>query len=359
MGTHSETGSRLEAASQKSELQTAELITLKSSLEESTAELDQLKRQIEELRAEGVKTGTAGDLHGVLQSGDTTELEEALKDQNATIEALQNELAQAKQKNAEHEQTGSASTEALTIELDQLREALNTETAAKMEVNAQVEEYTRKNESLVDELGVATMQQTQSEEQLTQMGAEMEMYKLLAEELQKCSSEDSSAELKASLEAKDAELVTANAKIIELEARLNETPEPVVAAPAAPTDTPFVYEFDSLAFKDKLGLQQKRKAIMVVENMKKGEFAWEMAEGVCRALFVDQSMANMKIAWSVCDRDNKGKLDLGDFKKALPTMGERIPADEVELLFGMADEDGSGCITFSEFVMLLRAMNLK
>ena len=34
----------------------------------------------------------------------------------------------------------------------------------------------------------------------------------------------------------------------------------------------------------------------------------------------------------------RGKLELGDFKKALPTMGERIPADEVELLFGMADE---------------------
>lgn len=124
------------------------------------------------------------------------------------------------------------------------------------------------------------------------------------------------------------------------------TPESASPPAAAPIQAQMQrsYTVDSLSFKDQLGLQQKRKAVIIVDNMKKDNFEWQLVEGVCQALFIDQSMANMKIPWAVCDRNNKGKLDLVDFKNALPTIGERIPPDEVDLLFGMADEVPSVCL---------------
>ena len=45
--------------------------------------------------------------------------------------------------------------------------------------------------------------------------------------------------------------------------------------------------------------------------------------------------------------------------RALYLVGENVPDDEMDLLFEMADEDGSGKIVFSEFVMLCRALNLQ
>ena len=44
---------------------------------------------------------------------------------------------------------------------------------------------------------------------------------------------------------------------------------------------------------------------MIIENMKKSDLDWGKCVGVCRALFIDQSMANMKVAWNVCDPTNK------------------------------------------------------
>ena len=67
----------------------------------------------------------------------------------------------------------------------------------------------------------------------------------------------------------------------------------------------------------------------------------------------------MKAVWEVCDQQRKNYLDVASFKRALPLIGENVPDDEMDLLFEMADEDGSGKIVFSEFVMLCRALNLQ
>lgn len=81
----------------------------------------------------------------------------------------------------------------------------------------------------------------------------------------------------------------------------------------------------------------------------------------------------MRGAWKVFAKDSK-TIDTFEFKTVLPLMGENVPDDEVrqvtslcsdtspwqiEALFEMADEDGSGELEFREFVMLLKAMNPK
>merc|ERR1712167_72957 len=87
-------------------------------------------------------------------------------------------------------------------------------------------------------------------------------------------------------------------------------------------------------------------------------YSEEACNIICRALFLSQSDDDMKQAWDVFAK-NKPCLSTFAFKKVLPLMGENVPEDEIDALFTMADEDGSGEIEFEEFVMLIKSMNPK
>jgi len=99
-----------------------------------------------------------------------------------------------------------------------------------------------------------------------------------------------------------------------------------------------------------------RKAGAVISNMQGAGYSDEQCNTICRALFLDNDDDDMQAAWVVFAQ-GRVYLDVPDFKKILPLMGEDVPEDEIDALFEMADEDGSGKIEYNEFVMLVKAMN--
>jgi len=104
---------------------------------------------------------------------------------------------------------------------------------------------------------------------------------------------------------------------------------------------------------------QIKKAGIVIKNMQGAGYSDEQINDVCRALFLDQSEEDMKLAWEVFDVGRNGELVAGDFRKALLLMGEDVSEGKVDELFCLADGDGSGKIDFPEFVKLMKGMNPK
>jgi len=115
------------------------------------------------------------------------------------------------------------------------------------------------------------------------------------------------------------------------------------------------------ATKVKINPLQIRKAGAIIQNMQGNDPAYsdQQINDVCRALFLDQSEEDMKLAWKVFDLSGKGELDAAEFKKALPLMGEDVPEEKIQELFQLADKDGSGRIEFPEFIILMKGMNPK
>jgi len=113
-----------------------------------------------------------------------------------------------------------------------------------------------------------------------------------------------------------------------------------------------------VTIKLQMNPMQYRKAGAVIQNMLDAGYSDAACNTICRALFLEQSKEDMKAAWHVFAKQ-KSCLSTHEFRKVLPLMGENVPEEEINALFQMADEDGSGEIEFDEFVMLVKAMNPK
>merc|ERR1712086_1071736 len=100
-----------------------------------------------------------------------------------------------------------------------------------------------------------------------------------------------------------------------------------------------------------------RKAGAIIQKMQEAEYSDKAINHIARALFCDQSEEDMLLAWQIFDPEDKGELDANEFKTILPLMGEEVPPEEIDLLFEQADTNGSGRLTFDEFVQLVCAMN--
>jgi Ca2+-binding EF-hand superfamily protein len=95
---------------------------------------------------------------------------------------------------------------------------------------------------------------------------------------------------------------------------------------------------------------------MVIVNMQAAGYSEEDCNTVCRALFLDQSDEDMKAAWYLFAK-GASDIDTDTFKRILPLMGDNVPLEEIEALFALEDDDNSGTVDFSEFIMLVKSMN--
>ena len=78
---------------------------------------------------------------------------------------------------------------------------------------------------------------------------------------------------------------------------------------------------------------QMRKAGSIIQNMQAEGHTDEEINDVCRALFCDQSEADMKLAWKIFDKHGKGQVDATEFRKSLRLMGDDVSEEHLDRLF--------------------------
>lgn len=73
----------------------------------------------------------------------------------------------------------------------------------------------------------------------------------------------------------------------------------------------------------------------------------------------EQEIANGKEIFEALDQDNDGKISAADVKQALVNIGCELTDDEVAALISKADTDGSGVVTWDEFLKVLERRPIK
>jgi len=266
-----------------------------------------------------------------------------------------------------------------------LQEQVTAEMAEKLELEIELKETMAANWAMEQELGAAKQQIQELQEEMAQMNAELEVSREMSLEVQKSATKE--REL---LEGENSYLAQQLVLAQQVSQKSGEkygeksgvsqsvspsaprsispvsyasvsptTPAEAVSMQSAAWNQSSVGSAKDLPFFTELTTQQQHKANLIINNLSRMGHAPPQMTNVCKALLVDQSAASMKHVWEVCDITKRNFLDIHTFKRALPMLGENVPDDEMDLLFEMADEDGSGKIVFSEFVMLCRALNLK
>merc|ERR1712150_397912 len=94
-------------------------------------------------------------------------------------------------------------------------------------------------------------------------------------------------------------------------------------------------------------------------GMEEAGYSHESASTICRALFYEQSEKYLRKAFKLFDTDRSGFIDACEFQRALPLMGENVPAEKIDDLFTQVDRDTSGKLDLEEFCFLVKAMNPK
>jgi hypothetical protein len=106
-----------------------------------------------------------------------------------------------------------------------------------------------------------------------------------------------------------------------------------------------------------LGPAEQTKIGKVITRMKEAEYSEESSIAVVKALFTDCSEEELKAAFAVFSPEGKDSMSKENFTKAMPIMGEDVPADKVEEAFQLVDANGSGELDLSEFTSLIEMVN--
>lgn len=106
-----------------------------------------------------------------------------------------------------------------------------------------------------------------------------------------------------------------------------------------------------------LGPAEQTKIGKVITRMTEAEYSEESSIAVVKALFTDCSEEELRAAFAVFSTDGKDSMSKESFTKAMPIMGEDVPADKVEEAFKLVDSDGSGELDLSEFTSLIEMVN--
>jgi len=64
-------------------------------------------------------------------------------------------------------------------------------------------------------------------------------------------------------------------------------------------------------------------------------------------------MAQVEAAFKEMDTDNDGKISSSDLKKALEKNGAKVTDEDIANIMSVADQDGSGSISFEEFATVI------
>lgn len=67
------------------------------------------------------------------------------------------------------------------------------------------------------------------------------------------------------------------------------------------------------------------------------------------------SEADIRNAWKVFDKDNKGVISTAELRHVLSSIGEKLSPAEMEEMIKESDPDNDGMIQYEEFVKMLMA----
>jgi len=244
------------------------------------------------------------------------------------------------------EPEGSAEAAGMARELEN---QMTSQTMEKLETEMELKEVMKSNWALEQELGDSQQHIATLQDDAIKASAELEMANIMAAELQLTLTKE-----REQLEDENAYLAQ-QLLLSHQSAKRGGSPR----SPKSMVDEPELGSARDLPFFKDLNSEQQYKATTAIANMKSEGYRNSQIIAACKALLATQTAPSMKAVWEVCDVNRKNFLDVNTFKRALYLVGENVPDDEMDLLFEMADEDGSGKIVFSEFVMLCRALNLK
>ena len=86
------------------------------------------------------------------------------------------------------------------------------------------------------------------------------------------------------------------------------------------------------------------------QQQKRTEFLGVLSRDDIRSFDSD---ADIRGAWKVFDKDNKGWIEAAELRHVLANIGEKLSGQELEEMIKEADPDGDGKIQRDEFVRLL------
>lgn len=65
--------------------------------------------------------------------------------------------------------------------------------------------------------------------------------------------------------------------------------------------------------------------------------------------------ADLRAAWKVFDKDNKGFISISELRHVLTNIGEKLSPDEIDDLTKEADPEGKGRVGYDEFIKMMMA----
>jgi calmodulin len=85
-----------------------------------------------------------------------------------------------------------------------------------------------------------------------------------------------------------------------------------------------------------------------------GYILWDQFKAIFETkLKEDKDEKELKDAFRVLDKDNKGVIDVKDLKWILKSLGDDLTEEEIEDMIAETDTDGSGTVDYDEFKSLM------
>jgi len=110
--------------------------------------------------------------------------------------------------------------------------------------------------------------------------------------------------------------------------------------------------FTSLALK--MDQDKLKDWLDEVDEEASGNINWEQFKMVYETkLKEDEDERELKEAFRVLDKGNKGVIDVKDLRWILQSLGDDLSAEEIENMIEETDTDGSGTVDYEEFRSLM------
>jgi len=111
--------------------------------------------------------------------------------------------------------------------------------------------------------------------------------------------------------------------------------------------------FTSLALK--MDQDKLKDWLDEVDEEASGNINWEQFKMVYETkLKEDEDERELKEAFRVLDKGNKGVIDVKDLRWILQSLGDDLSAEEIENMIEETDTDGSGTVDYEEFRNLMQ-----
>jgi len=110
--------------------------------------------------------------------------------------------------------------------------------------------------------------------------------------------------------------------------------------------------FSTLALK--IDGEKLKEWLDEIDEEATGQVNWDQYKSIFeRKLKEDNDERELKEAFRVLDKGNKGVIDVKDLRWLLQSLGDDLKPEEIEDMISETDTDGSGTVDYEEFAQLM------